>query len=223
MHRARHLLWILALVALATPPPAHATSVTVQMTGTWSSVVDNASVLNGSITVGGSFVATLVYDNSVLDTDPSSGFGSYFTSAANSDLKVVSGSYTFTPASDVGIGVENNNEFGEDWIFLSADHYGLSGPLPAGVGIGSTAYSNPTLTDSTGTALSSDSLLGVNWSLADYDTSDFYLFLQITGRGANKFIEFRGTLNGIAVLPEPSVLLLLGAGLVPIAWRGRRG
>ena len=56
-------------------------------------------------------------------TDPSSEFGAYDVPAATSDLSIVTGNYTFTPASGVGIGVENDNAFGEDWIFLFAEDY----------------------------------------------------------------------------------------------------
>src|SRR5262245_36817048 len=134
MHRTRRLLCAAAtLASLTTAGAANATPVTVQISGTWFLVADTASVLDGSVSNGTAFVATLVYDDSVSDLDPSSGFGSYFTPAASSDLKIVTGNYVFTPASAVGVGVENNNEFGEDSTTLDASSYGATGPFPIGV------------------------------------------------------------------------------------------
>lgn len=223
MRRARRLLWILAFAALAAAPAAHATPVTVQISGTWFATDDSAGVLDGSAGVGDSFVVTLVYDDAVADSDPTSGFGAYFTPAASSDLTIVTGNYTFTPGSNVGIGVENDNVFGEDWTFVDASGYTASGPLPVGVGTGATAYATISLVDFLGSAHSSDGLVGLNWSLAAFDDSDVYLFVEITGQGPMQFIEFEGTISQIEVLPEPSVLLLGGFALVALARSGRRG
>lgn len=222
MRRARPLLWILAFAALAAAPAAHATSVTVQISGTWFATDDSAGVLDGSADVGDAFVVTLVYDDAVADLDPSAEFGAYFTPAAASDLTITTGNYTFTPSSAVGVGVENDNVFGEDWIYVDADGYTASGPFPVGVGTGATAYSNITLTDYSATAHGSDALVGLNWTLADYDDTFVYLFVEITGQGPLQFVEFMGTISQISVLPEPSVLLLGGFALVALA-RVRRG
>jgi len=201
MRRARRLLWILAFVALAAPA-AHATSVTVQITGTWFATDDSAAVLDGSAGVGDSFVVTLAYDDAMADTDPTSGFGLYVTPAASSDLTITTGNYTFSPASDVNVGVENDNVFGEDWTYLDADSYSMVGPLPGGVGTGTTAYSSVTLTDYTGTAHGSEALVGLNWGLGDYGDSFVYLFVEITGFQTQQYVEFMGTIDSISVLPE---------------------
>jgi len=210
MRRARHLLWILAFVALATAPAAYATSVTVQISGTWHAIADTASVLDGSAGVGDSFTATLVYDDAVGDTDPTIGFGLYVTPAASSDLTISTGNYSFAPASSVNVGVENDNVFGEDWIYLDASSYGVAGPLPASVGTGATAYSLITLTDYSAAAHGSEALLGLNWDLADYDDSFVYLFVQITGFPTPQYVEFMGTIDQISLLPEPSLFVLAG-------------
>ena len=130
MRRARFLFRILALVALVAAPAAHATSVTVQISGTWFATDDTANVLDGSAETGDSFVATLVYDDAVADTDPQSDLGAYVTPGASSDLSIVTGNYTFTPGSAVGIGVVNDNEFDEDWTYVDASGYTAAGPLP---------------------------------------------------------------------------------------------
>jgi hypothetical protein len=222
MRRARHLLWILAFVALATAPAAHAASVTVQISGTWYAIADSAGVLDGSAGVGDSFAATLVYDDAVGDTDPTIGFGFYVTPAASSDLAISTGNYSFAPASSVNVGVENDNIFGEDWIYLDASSYGMTGPLPSGVSTGATAYSLITLTDYSATAHSSEALLGLNWDLADYDYTSVYLFVQITGFPTRQYIEFMGTIDQISVLPEPSLLILAGLACCLATARFRR-
>jgi hypothetical protein len=219
MRRARHLLWVLALAAA----PANATSVTVQISGTWSAIGGKTSVLDGSVVSGDSFLATLIYDDAVPDVDPSPGLGAYFTPAANSDLSIVTGNYTFTPGSSVGVGVENNNVFGEDWIRLHASSYTATGPFPVGVGVGPTAYSDSSLTDFSGTALTSDALIGLNWTLGDYDTSDVYLFIEITGFPTQQFVDFAGTITGITVLPEPSMVMLAAVAGTALALSRRRG
>jgi hypothetical protein len=222
MRRVRILALLLACSALAAATPALATSVTVQISGTWSSVTDSAGVLDGSVTVGGSFTATLVYDDATLDSDPSVEFGGYDVPAMTSDLSVVTGNYSFSPGSGVGIGVENDNAFGEDWIFLFAENYVGTGPFPVGVGTGATAYANPTLVDFSASAHGSDALVGLNWNLGNYDDASFYLFVEITGQGPLEFLEFQGTITDIQVLPEPSMLCLTALALAALAAH-RRG
>ena len=231
MRRVRILATLVAL-ALAAATPALATPVTVQISGTWNSVIDTgcdlptpACVLDASAQAGDTFTATLVYDDSVGDLDGTSGFGAYLTEGAPWDLTIVAGNFTFTPGSDVidvGIGVENDNAFGEDLILLNGEDYVGSGPFPTGVGTGATAYALPTLTDTSATAHSSDALVGLNWNLADYDDASFYLFVEITGQGLGEFIEFQGTITDIQVLPEPSTLCLTALALVALASQ-RRG
>jgi hypothetical protein len=223
MRRARILASMLVFLALTAASPALATSVTVQISGTWDSVIDSAGVLDGSATVGSAFTATLVYDDATVDSDPSLDFGAYDSAAANSDLSIVTGNYTFSPGSDVGIGVENDNVFGEDWIYLYAENYVGTGPFPAGTGTGATAYANPTLTDYSASAHGSDALVGLNWNLADYDDAFFYLFVEITGQGPQQFLEFQGTITNVQVLPEPSLLHLGAVALAGVMVLLRRG
>ena len=94
---------LLLLVSLGLAVQAGAVPVTVQLTGTWDSVLDTAGVLDGSIVVGGSWTATLVYDDSAPDLSPSPTTGSYSIPAAAFDLTFTSGSYSFSlSASESG-------------------------------------------------------------------------------------------------------------------------
>jgi hypothetical protein len=212
MRRGRVVCWMLSFLAIATATPALATSVTVQISGTWDSVIDNASVLDGSITVGGSFTATLVYDDSALDANADPNLGEYDIAAVSSDLSLASGNYSFVPGSGLGIAIDDD-VFGEDAVFLFAESYVTTGPLPLGISTGGTSYANPVLSDTTGTAHGSDDLTGLPWSIGSYDLATFYFFTQVFGAGAGKFIELQGTITNVAVLPEPSALMLLGLGL----------
>jgi len=223
MRRGRALLSALALAGFVAAP-AYATSVTVVMTGTWDAVDDSADVLDDSAEAGDSFTATLVYDDSVSDLDPSDEFGAYFTEGVPWDLTIVAGNFTFAAGSgtfDVGIGVWNNNPDGEDLILLNGENYVGSGPFPVGVATGATAYAAPSLTDLSGTALGSDSLVGLNWNLADYDDAFFYLFVEITGEGPMQFVEFQGTITSIEVLPEPAALLTMVVAVAGLIGRRR--
>ena len=134
MLRCRTLFLILALLALAVAAPVSATTVTVEITGTWDSVDDSAGVTDGSIVVGGSFTATLVYDDSIPDTDPDPSLGGYDIPSGSSDLSLTTGSYSFVPSSGVGIAIEDDNLFGEDNVFLFAETYSATGPFAPGTG-----------------------------------------------------------------------------------------
>jgi hypothetical protein len=121
----------------------------------------------------------------------------------------------------VGIALENDNAFSEDQIFLFAETYSATGPFTSGTGIGGTTFANPTLTDTSATALSSDDLTGVPWTIGSYDLTNFYFFAEVTGADPGEFIELSGTITGLAVLPEPSTILLGLTGVLALALRLR--
>ena len=215
MRRIRILLWSLAVAAVLGAAPVHATSVTVVMTGTWY-FVDDGSALDGSVTEDGTFTVTLVYDDTVADSEGSPSFGAYFGAAASTDLTIVTGNYSFSPSTGVDIGVQNDIG-GPDVTFFDAYDYVVSGP---GVETGDTAYVNASLASSAGTAHSSDALIGLNWELSDFDFSDVYLFAELTEQGP---LEFAGTIDSIQVLPEPSFLGLAGLACAGVIAARRRG
>ncbi len=222
MRRARILLWALAL-AVAAVSPAHATSVTVVISGTWDSVIDNASVTNGSLVVGGGFTATLVFDDAAADLDPSANVGDYLLPAATTDLVLSSGSYAFTllSTSSVSLGIDNNVG-GQDGFGFFAEHFTTSGPLVSGASTGY-GYANPALFDNSQTAHSSDDLTALPWDASAYDNTNFYFLIAVLGKGSNRFIELSGTITGLAVLPEPSswaLLALAGAAITASRFRG---
>lgn len=201
---------------------ASASTVTVTMTGTWSSVVDTAGVLDGSITVGGAFTATFAYDDQVVDCDPQVDVGCYFMNGSVGTLAFSTGAYSFVDQgiASNGVNVEDGAQ-GVDIVALFFDRYAVSGPLPPGVTLTSLAYANPSLTDYSKTALSSDRLSDVPWDATLWD-GNFYFFGPITGRSAQDYIELDGEITGMSVtLPEAGAGWLLGAAGAALALRRR--
>jgi hypothetical protein len=217
MRRARHLLWTLAFAALAAAP-VHATSVTVLMSGTWFNVIDNANVSGGSIAVGTPFTVTLTYDDAVADSNADPTIGDYVIPGASAALALATGGFTFSLVSTESLllGVGNNTLAGEDDLLYFAQNFTTSGPLPGGITTG-LANSSMLLVDSSQTAHSSDSLTGIPWSVAAYDSPNqgMYFLIQVLGAGANKKIELFGEFTSFAVLPEPSLLAVLVLASLP--------
>jgi hypothetical protein len=200
---------------------ASASTVTVMMAGTWDSVVDTASVLDGSISVGGSFTAMFTYDDSVPDVNSLDETGDYLLNGALGTLSFTTGNYSFVDqGTSVNGTVIDDNNAGTDAIYLFFDRFLASGPLPAGTALMPLAYANPSLIDYTETALSSDQLTTVVWDVSQYDT-DFYFFGPVTGHGAMDYVEFSGAITGINVVPEPATSLLAAVALGGIMLRKR--
>jgi hypothetical protein len=115
----------------------------------------------------------------------------------------------------------------EDSLGWFTDQLVSSGPLTSGVTWSSFAWSDGTLDDATGTALSSDSLANANWDRSAYGPNDlaFYLFAEVldprtTGKD---YVEIQGTIeNTVVSVPEPSVVALLGASALMLAGVRRR-
>jgi hypothetical protein len=205
---ARGLLCGLVLVCAA--GAASAATIQVTMTGTWSSVVDTAGVLDGSIVAGGSFTATFVYDDQVPDSDSFDGFGTYLMNGSVGTLAFSTGNYLFIDQgiTDNGVGIEDSVQ-GLDIVALFFDRYSVSGPIASGVTLAPLAYANPSFYDFSETVLASDRLTDIPWDASLWDTN-FYFFGPITGRGAQDFIELDGTVTGMTVTtPEPSAVWLL--------------
>jgi hypothetical protein len=214
MLRARHLFWIFAL---AIAPAANATSVTVQMTGTWDSVVDNANVTSGSIAAGVGFTVTLTYDDATPDDNPAdSTIGDYVLPALTSDFTLQTGGFTFSllPAENIILSI-GDGYLGKDDLNVFAQHFST-----VGITTGD-SNSSVTLVDSTETAHGSDTLTDLPWSISAYDSPNLgmYFLIEVLGAGPNKKIEAFGELTGLQALPEPGGLVLVafacGLALLP--------
>ncbi|HEU4428028.1 MAG TPA: hypothetical protein VFT98_04700 [Myxococcota bacterium] len=196
---------------------------TVVMTGTWNSVADTAGVLDGSVIVGGSFTATFIYDDQVADCEPFVGIGCFLMNGSTGALSFSTGSYSFADqgVSQNGVGLEDSVQ-GMDIVGLFFDRFVASGPLPNGVALAPLAYANPTLTDLSETALSSDQLIDIPWGSSLWD-SNFYFFGPVTGRGPQDYVEFSGTISSITtILPEPALgMLWISAATILLAAKPR--
>ena len=202
-----------------------AATVTVTMTGTWSSVADTACpaacVLDGSITVGSGFTATFSYDDQIPDGDPLVGVGSYLMNGSAGTLSFTTGNYSFIDQGVISNGlVIEDGVNGYDAVGLYFDRFLISGSLPSGVALAPLAYANPTFDDFTKSALSSDRLTDVPWDVSLWNTK-FYFFGPVTNRGTKDYIEFDGVISGLTVsVPEAGAGWLLGAAGIALAlWR----
>jgi hypothetical protein len=226
MRRARHLLWILALTALTSAPAAHATSVTVQMSGTWDTVIDNANATQGAIAAGISFTVLFTYNDATIDSNPSDlTLGDYLLLAAESDYTIATGGFTFSllPAQNIIFSVGNSYN-GADDVALFAQQFSTTGPLLPGLSTGN-ANSSISVVDSTQTAHSSDSLSALPWDVDLYNSPNqgMYFLAQVLGAGGGKKIELFGEFTSFQVLPEPSTVLLSLVALGIFAATRHRG
>src|SRR5688572_30049609 len=201
MRRARHLLWTLALATLAAAPAAHATSVTVLLSGEWFQVTDNANATGGSIAVGIPFTVTLTYDDGASDLNADPTIGDYVLPGATSSLTLATGGFAFTlgATEDILFGV-GDGLIGQDDFLWFAENFSTSGPLPVGVTTGY-GFMSPQVADSTATAHDSDDLTGLPWDISAYNSPNFGMYFLIavctsqtpcTSSGGQSFIKLFG-------------------------------
>jgi hypothetical protein len=214
------------LLGLCAAQAASSATVTVVMTGTWSSVKDTACpaacMLDGSIVKGSPFTATFTYNDQIPDSDFFVGIGSYVMNGSAGTLAFTTGNYSFI---DQGRAVFDNGLVTEDGVNgfdtmgLYFDGFRISGPLPSGVALEPRSYANPTFTDYTSTALSSDRLTEIPWDVSLWDTNFYFLGRFVPG-GSD--IEFDGVITGLTVsVPEAGASWLLGAAGIAFALRRR--
>ena len=87
---------------------ASATTITLVVTGELTLADDSNSVTDGSLVVGASYTATLVYDlAAAFDRDPDPLFGDWVVPAASSSVTVTVGNYTFDASQALVFGVVN--------------------------------------------------------------------------------------------------------------------
>lgn len=220
--RARPALPILALLLglpLGAAPPAAATPVTVVMTGTWTVVDDAGIVLGGAVSVGTTFTATLLYDDATPDSDADPQFGTYFVAPAQFDFTLSTGGFVFShslPSPNDGIAVADQGA-GDSLVAYAQNFTGAPG-LPA-FGL---SYANPSFDDFSGTALSSDALTAVPWTLASWPSRGMTFYADVADSSPLTYFDLEGDITGLTVVPEPGSAALLCAGLVVLARGARR-
>lgn len=211
----RAVLALLAAVAL--PASAFAAPVTVVMTGTWDYIDDEGGVVAGDIGLGTAYTATLTYDDATPDSNPEAGEGNYVVSAPSFSFTLTSGGLTFAwnPGGFAEIDVINASV-----DTLTVDARGLSGgPGLPPIGF---SYLFASFDDTTGTALSSASLVGLPWVLGDWNSRGMALFFDVADGSSLTYVDLGGTVDSITVVPEPSALALAAAGASALALGRRR-
>jgi hypothetical protein len=201
--------------------PASAATVTVVMTGELTAIDDSNDVTDGSLVIGVPYVLTMVYDDSIPDQDPDLLAGHYVVPAGSAAYAVSVGNYSFESASVLDFGLfDGFFDPSEDSLGWFADQFTSTGALDPGAAFGLFGYSSTQLTDYTGTALASDSLVAANWNRNSYapDANAFYLFVEVLDpRTTDRdYLELKGTIDDIVTtVPEadPSWLLALTASL----------
>lgn len=205
MGRNGVLLFFVALATSILAAPAPGGLVTWQFGGEIQQVRDTNNVLGGALSTGSPFSGSLTFDPLTPDTDGDAG-----VSAFQNPLLDLSGSFgniAFSgPVSGISsIGITNGPPGSDDIFSLSSsvflDDQWLNFLL--------------TLTDSSGTAFSSDSLSAVPPDLGLFDSTTIRLLRQTNDLTIDSELT--------VLTPDPGTLWLLSVGAaVVLRRRGRR-
>jgi hypothetical protein len=216
---ALHIVAVaLCLLATALPRVAGALPVTGLMTGAWTVVDDAGGVLGGAVLPGTAFSATLVYDDATPDSNALPEFGNYFGAPAQFSFTLSTGGFLF---SHVAAGVNEIDviDLGSgDGVAVYAETFTVSPALPP---LGLT-YTNPSFGDPSGTALSSDALTGVPWSLGAWSSPGMAFFADIDDGNPLTYFDLQGDVTGLTVVPQPTTRGLLSLGLALLGCGARR-
>jgi hypothetical protein len=187
--------------------PVRANLITIGLTGTVYSVGDPCNVFGGQIHINDTLTGTYTYDTSTPDSNPSNpAVGDYYHYSAPCGVSVTINGFNFrTDPNNIEFEVyiyDAQNSYADCYAF---DSYHNS-PLPDGTLV---ERINWQITDSTGTALSSDALPTTTPNLDDWDM-DGGLF--IFGPGHWGF-AISADITSVVLIPEPATLLLLVFGV----------
>jgi hypothetical protein len=195
------LIFILSLMFFRVPNTLAAV-ITYDFTGSTS--------FYGGSSVSGSFG----YDTDAEDQFVSTGTGRYLTGFLNGTI--TGGTYdgwVFNYSSGIATGdlfvqiaypLGNRYAFGfNEWIDYSSNSY----------------FSRFLLIDETVPLARTDDLLPLDLNLADYDSAELWVGLST---GGNAYFNITSITKRSASVPEPSTLILLGAGLAGVGLLRRR-
>ena len=211
--------WIITAAMIgALASPALASPVTVAFTGVWTLVDDAGAVLGGAITPGSAFSATLVYDDATPDSNASPLYGNYTVAPAQLGFTVTSGGFTFSHVFGGLNEIDVLHPGTGDTVSLYAEGLAVS-PSVGPIGFSWAGFS---LDDPSGTALSSDALTGVPWSMAAWSAGAMTIFADLDDGNPLTYFDLEGDVTSLTATPEPGTAGLVGAGLALLSLRARR-
>jgi hypothetical protein len=221
-------LALLAAIACLTPRSSVAANVTVSFSGT----IDSLSILedpfapwiwhgyDGSFTVGSPFSGSLTFDDSTSDSNADVQVGNYSFDTPPFTAILQVGGYTLSSISGRNTAQIFNDSFpqtypnGLDEISLFVEDVSVLGApgFPS-----SESYFVLELEDFTGSALGSDALASVPFSLAPWDQARISFSLR-RADSLSSFVS-AGPIASQSVVPEPSTALLIWLGATGLAIR----
>jgi len=173
--------------------------------------------------VGDSFSATVEYDTTAMDWNGDPGIGQFRTAIESIEFRI--GSYLGGSGGDAWITVQDDVSLRLD--VLSIIDGGSVGPaLTNGPPVSGDGDLGPgtflpwgleiTFQDTDGTALASDSLPAAIPGLSEFEQTKLRLTFDDFATSVG------GSISSITLVPEPSVSVLFGLGLVTLASESRR-
>jgi len=154
------------------------------------------------VSVGDIWSANFVIDTNTSDSSPASPTDGMYYMPLTFDVAV--GSFFTRHYEHFRLGIAND--------YTSGDAVGITAPSPS-----SPEVFDILLIDYEGTVLGSDAIPSF-LSLSDFEYKT--MFFAVPAQGY--FAQFVGTVTSVNVIPEPSTILLLGAGLAGVGMPRRR-
>lgn len=217
----RGFLLLSLAAALGFAATAAADPITVSFTGYATVIEDPDALLDGSVGVATPYSGSFSYDPDLLvDSNLDPDMSSYDIDPLSFSFSLEIGSYTITfdPGASVGVLFVDN-----DLPIILEDQHGFSVSFPTGFESLPTPLTDSSfslnLSDTTGTAVGSDALVGVPYVDSAWTSGNIQLGASVEPEGGSTLsVYIEGTLSFV---PEPASALLL-APLALLAAR-RRG
>jgi len=200
------IISVMAIVAFGFfLPNAQAELIIINITATVDIVNDFGNYLEGKIHVGDTITGSYTYESTTPDSEPALKVGDYWHYALPAGVSLTVGGFEFrTNPSNVSFLVEVVNDYptGDDYGYISYNNL----PLSNGTLVD---YISWHLHDTTGTALSSDSLPATAPKfLSQWQYNDLILEGEHSGYGID------ATVTSAEVIPEPATILLFAVGTI---------